>query len=272
MRNLDNRIKDAFDQVHASQEEKTQATRQVLQAMEARRTPARAVWKPVCALAACLLVVVLGLGGYRLYFTPTSVISIDINPSLEVDVNGLGRVIALHGYNEDGEEFVASLDVLHQNYQQAVDEILNSDTIVNCLNEGGFLSVSVVELSGNQGEEITQYVSDCTSGHHNVSCSTMSSYEAQEAHHVGLSYGKYEIYAQIAAYSPDFTPEEANSMTMRELRDLLASLQQANPDITPPPVDETGNGDSCGNGSGSGNGSGNGSGGSGHGHGNGNHE
>lgn len=74
---------------------------------------------------------------------------------------------------------------------------------------------------------------------------------------MGLSYGKYEIYAQIAAYDLDFTPEEANKMTMRELRDLLASLQAENPDVTPPPVDETGSG--CGNGNG-------------HGHGNGNHE
>lgn len=253
---MDNRMREAFDQVHASQELKARTRAQVLQAMEAQRKP-RAVWKPICALAACLLVVVLGLGGYHLYFTPTSVISIDINPSLEVDVNRLGRVIALHGYNEDGEEFAASLDVLHQNYQQAVDEILNSDTIVDCLNEGGFLSVSVVELGGNQGEKITQYVSGCTSGHHNVSCSTISSEEAHEAHHVGLSYGKYEIYAQIVAYNPDFTPEEANEMTMRELRDLLDSLQAENPDITPPPVDETGIG--CGNGSG-------------HGHGNGTHE
>lgn len=260
---MDNRMKEAFNQIHASQELKERTRRHVLQAMETRREPARAVWKPVLALAACLLVVVLGLGGYHFYFTPTSVISVDINPSIELDINALGRVIALHGYNDDGVEFAATLDVLHQDYQQAVDEILNSDTIVDCLNQGGFLSVSVVELSGTQGEEITQYVSDCTSGHHNVSCSTISSQEAHEAHHVGLSYGKYEIYAQIAAYNPDFTPEEANNMTMRELRDLLASLQQANPDVSPPPVDETGNGN--GTGDGCGNGSGNGSGGSGHG-------
>ena len=245
-------MKEAFDQIHASQELKECTRRQVFQAMEAQSKPARAVWKPVCALAACLLVVVLGLGGWKVYFTPTSVISIDINPSLEVDVNRLGRVIGLHGYNQDGEEFVATLDVLHQDYQTAVDEILNSNTIVDCLDRGEFLSVSVVELSGNQGEEITTYVSNCTSGHHNVSCSTISSVEAQEAHHVGLSYGKYQIYTLIAAYNPDFTPGEANEMTMRELRDLLDSLQEANPDVTPPTVDETGNG--CGNGNGHGHG------------------
>lgn len=263
MRSLDNRIQEVFDQVHADPSLKERTTRQVLHAMEARRRPARGVWKPVCALAACCLLLVLGLGGYRFYFTPTSVISIDINPSLEVDVNGLGRVIGLHGYNADGEELAASLDVLHQGYQQAVDVILNSDTIVDCLARGEFLSVSVVELSGDQGDEITQYVSACTSGHHNVSCSTISSDEAHEAHHVGLSYGKYQIYAQILAYDPSFTPEEANRMTMRELQELLASLQQANPDVTPPAVDETGNG----SGNGLGNGSGNGS----H-HGHGNHE
>ena len=41
-------------------------------------------------------------------------------------------------------------------------------------------------------------------------------------------------------------------MTMRELRDLLASLQAEYPDITPPSVDETGCG--CGNGNGYGHG------------------
>lgn len=244
-------MKEAFDQIHASQELKERTRRQVFQAMEAQREPARAVWKPICALAACLLVVVLGLGGWKVYFTPTSVISIDINPSLEVDINRLGRVIGLHGYNQDGEEFVATLDVLHQDYQTAVDEILNSDTIVDCLDRGEFLSVSVVELSGNQGEEITTYVSNCTSGHHNVSCSTISSDEAQEAHHVGLSYGKYQIYTLIAAYDPDFTPEEANEMTMRELRDMLARLQADDSQQTSPAANDT---DSSGNGHGQGNG------------------
>lgn len=259
MRSLDNRIKEAFDQVHAAPALKERTTRQVLQAMEARRRPFQTVWKPVCALAACLLLV-LGLGGYRFYFTPTSVISIDINPSLEVDVNRLGRVIGLHGYNADGEELAASLDVLYQDYQQAVDVILNSNAIVDSLTRGEFLSVSVVELSGDQGEEITQYVSNRTSGHHNVSCSTITSDEAQEAHHVGLSYGKYQVYVQISAYDPSFTPEEARTMTMRELRDLLDRLQQATPDVTPPAVDETDNGSGNGSGNGWGNGSGNGNG------------
>lgn len=268
MRNLDNPMKQAFDQIHASQELKDRTRRQVLHAMQTRRKAAPALWKPVCALAACLLLVV-GLGGYRLYFTPTSVISIDINPSLEVEVNRLGRVIGLQGYNEDGEEFVTSLDVLHQNYQQAVNEILESDTIVERLNEGEFLSVSVVELSGTQGEEITAYVSHCTSGQQNVSCATISPEQAQQAHQVGLSYGKYQIYVDIAAYDPDFTPEEASTMTMRELRDLLASLQQADPDAPDSTVGQGGNGNGYGSGNGYGNGNGAGAG-SGNGAGNGN--
>lgn len=248
---MDNRIRDAFDHVHASPDEKAHATRQVLQAMRAQRKPAQALWKPVCALCACLLLVLV-LGGWRVYFTPTSVISIDINPSLEMDVNALGRVIALHSYNEDGEALISTLDVLHQGYQQAVDQILTSDTIVDGLDRGEFLSVSVVELKGSQGEAITEYVSNCTSGRPNVSCSTLSSGEAQQAHRVGLSYGKYRVYTQIAAYDPDFTPEEASTMTMRELRDRLADLQQANPEASSPSADESG----CGPGSGWGNGNG----------------
>ena len=255
---MGNPIQESFDQVHASLELKENTRAQVLQAMERQSKPARAVWKPLCVVAACLLLV-LGLGGWKVYFTPTSVISVDINPSIELDINALGRVIDLHGYNEDGVELAASLDVLHQNYQQAVDEILNSDTILDCLDRGEFLSVSVVELSGDQGGEITAYVSQCTQGHHNMSCSTISSHEAQEAHHVGLSYGKYDIYLDIVAYDPSFTPQQANTMTIRELRDLLASLEEATPEGPSPTVDNTGNGNGNGNGNQ-------------HGHGNGNHK
>ena len=43
MRRLDNRMREAFDQDHASQELKARTRTQVLQAMEAQRKPARAV-------------------------------------------------------------------------------------------------------------------------------------------------------------------------------------------------------------------------------------
>ena len=41
----------------------------------------------VPTLACCLLVLLAGWGGHHAYFTPSAIISIDVNPSLELGVN-----------------------------------------------------------------------------------------------------------------------------------------------------------------------------------------
>lgn len=66
-------------------------------------------------MAACFVLCV-ALGGYHLYFTPTSIISMDINPSIELEINRFDKVIGVDGYNEDGENLVESLHMLNENY------------------------------------------------------------------------------------------------------------------------------------------------------------
>jgi len=92
---MDERIRDAFASIHAGEELK-ESTRAVLeQARTRRRRPARAL----AAAVACLVLLVVGIGGYQFYFTPTSVLSIDINPSLELGVNRFDKVVSVHSYN-----------------------------------------------------------------------------------------------------------------------------------------------------------------------------
>jgi len=48
-------------------------------------------------IAACLLSLVLVLSGTGIWFLPATSIGLDINPSLELTVNALDRVITLKG-------------------------------------------------------------------------------------------------------------------------------------------------------------------------------
>ena len=73
------------------------------------------------------------LGGRWLYFTPMAAISIDINPSLELSVNRFDRVIAITGFNEDGQALSDALDVKYKNYAQAVEQILHHDSVTALL-------------------------------------------------------------------------------------------------------------------------------------------
>ena len=245
--------KEALDQIHADEALK-QRTRQFVQQNMARqrRPPAmRVVRRTLYAACACLAMCLLA-AGYYLYFTPTSIISVDINPSLELSVNRFDRVIDVTGYNEDGEQLAGTLDLLYQDFTQAVTQLLDSETVQTCLARDEFLSIAVVEIDPQQGQTILQYVSSCTAQHRNAYCYSLAPEEAEHAHETGLSYGKYKAYQEILAYTDAYTPEQINAMTMRQIRELLYSLQtgQEPSAVTPSAGGGYGHGGEHGNGNG----------------------
>lgn len=247
------KVREAFDAVQAEEPLKERTTQAVIQAMHAKAEHRRRRFVPVLALAACLLLAA-GVSGHHLYFTPTTVLSIDINPSLEMDINRFDRVIALNGYNDDGVALAAALDVQNLRYDEAVDELLANATIADCLARGEELAIAVVQAQDDaaQSGAVLDYVSGCTDRHENAHCYALEAGDAQlaEAHDAGLSCGKYDVYQALLAYDPSLTVEEAQQMTMRELRDLLAQYQGQSP------PDPGANGAQQGQGYGAGNGGG----------------
>lgn len=226
------RFKDAFDAVQADDALKTLSTQAVIAAMrEERQTqrPRRLI--PIVALAVCLLAA-LGLGGHHLYFTPTTVLSIDVNPSLEMDINRFDRVTAVNGYNDDGVALAEALNVRNMAYDDAVDALMEDPTILDALARGEELSIAVVQSGDDtaQSDAVLAYVSDCMAHHENAHCYSLASDQAQltDAHDVGLSCGKYHMYQELLTYDPAITPEDVKNKTMRELRDLLAQYQGTN--------------------------------------------
>lgn len=80
---MNNRIKEAFGDVHAEESLKRGTLDAVRRLTHGYRR--RVVTRRLAPALACLMIALGGMGG--LYFTPTSVISIDVNPSLELSVN-----------------------------------------------------------------------------------------------------------------------------------------------------------------------------------------
>lgn len=174
------------------------------------------------AACACLLLALLG--GRWLYLTPTAEISIDINPSIELGVNRFDRVIAVTGFNEDGQELSRVLDVKHKNYAQAVEQIIHHDSIAALLSDGEELSITVVCPDGRQSAELLSGVEMCAAGQGNVDCYFAQPEEAAAAHEAGLSCGKYRAFLELQLLDPDITPEAVQGMTMREIRDRINRL------------------------------------------------
>ena len=129
--------------------------------------PAKRRKHPICA-AACACLLLLLLGGRRLYFTPTAEISIDINPSIELSVNRFDRVIAVDGFNQDGQDLSDALDIKHRHYLEAVEQVLHYDSIAALLSGGEVLTITVAGQDNRQSAKILSCVETCTAGQSNT--------------------------------------------------------------------------------------------------------
>ncbi len=216
------RIKETFDAIHA-EETLIENTRAFLNENTGRTKRRRSLSAArLVPAAACFLL--LTLGGYRYYFAPTSVISIDINPSLELWVNRYDKVVSVKEYNDDGNKLANSLDIRFMGYAEALDQILASDEIKGYLSQDEWLTITVVRSEEEQGERILSDIESCVEGHGNTSCHSADLHDVEAAHAEGLSYGKYCALLELQKIAPEMTAEDIYGMTMCEIENLIQDL------------------------------------------------
>lgn len=219
---MNNKLKEVFDQVQAEEKLKASTKRFVYQKTNGYTRSKAAISYRFLPVFACT--VFLLLGGYWLYFTPTSEISIDINPSVEIGINRFDQVVSVKGYNDDGAKLADLLDVKYKNYSEAVYQILENDTIATLLSNDEIMTIGVIGTDETKSSEILSDIESLTEGKKNTYCYCVHSEEVSEAHKMGLSYGKYNAFLDVQALDPTITVDEIKTMTMKEIRDLIARL------------------------------------------------
>ncbi len=217
------RIRQAFDAVHAEEKLKTDTKNYITGKTREYSPHNRTLYRRLAGFAACLLLLLFLGGGCYLYFVPTAAISIDINPSIELEINRFNKVVQVNGCNDDGKELAAELDIRFLNYSQAVEEILNNPEIVDLLSQDELLAITVVS-DQEQSEKMLSELQVYTAGNKNVYCCAANSDEVAEAHEVGLSYGKYRAYLELRGLDDNITPEQINDMSMREIWEMIRAL------------------------------------------------
>ena len=222
---MNNAFKNLFGQIRAEEGLKdhtrvflTKQTRGYTRSGTAKRR------HPAYAAVACLLLMLLGTRW--LYFTPTAEISVDINPSIELSINRLDRVIAVNSFSEEGWEILSTLDVKHKNYAEAVKQILDYEGITALLSGDEIMAITVAGSDRRQSAEILSGIETCTAGRSNTyyCCYFARSEDVAAAHETGLSCGKYRAFLELQLLDPDITPETVQGMTMREILELIESL------------------------------------------------
>lgn len=192
------------------------------------RRPARPLTRRAAiALAACLALAAVGVGGYAWAQAPCAYVAIDVNPSIELGINRLGNVASVRAYNEDGERLLQALDLDGLAYADAMAAL--EERLRGYLDDGATVEMTVVCDDERQAAELEQVGVGClgASGSGSVHCSHASSEEHHAAESAGMGLGKYRLYLELVDAGVNISPEEASAMTMRELRALLEDAGSA---------------------------------------------
>lgn len=110
--------------------------------------------KPLSAIAAILLII------FFINFTMSNityaVISLDINPSIELELNKSGEVIRVKGFNPEAEELLSSIQIKGLSYDRAIDAILNQAMLLGYTIDQHSVLIAVAPIK----EQIEGLISD----------------------------------------------------------------------------------------------------------------
>ncbi len=221
------KIISAFDAVTADEalKEKTKEYLAAKRRSAPKRRPLLS-WKNAAAFAACLLMLTVGATGVKAYYTETAYLSIDVNPSIELGINGFGIVISQTAYNEDARAVLESVNVRNKRYTKAVELLLNSGALNAYLSEDAVIDFSVV--SDDAVDVIAELDTYIGAAPYAVMYTQCSMQTRSEAHGFGMSFGKYALYQALCEYDGSITVEECREMSVGEIMRTLNAHRNGN--------------------------------------------
>lgn len=191
-------------------------------------------WRRWVAAAAVFLLAVLG-GGFYAVQTPDGVATLDANPSIELTVNKLGRVLSVRACNADAQVVLDELELRNQPLQTAADAIiaeLQADGYVSADTNSILVTVEAgkgdARLCGRLASAVEDAQSDCGLAPA-VLAQVLEPDPALEADAaaMGVSAGKAMLIRQISAQVEDLTGEALAVLPINDLNILAASNQVA---------------------------------------------
>lgn len=188
------------------------------------------------AVLAAGIFLIMAVVGYTYYYytgKPISVISIDINPSIQLELNMQARVISTTGYNADGEAALEGLDLSGMSVQEALQAMLESEGLKPYLEGDATIAfgVSIANLPENVAQqmlgEIEQQIGDVVNDAPNPDdkisfiLSEFTWDLLSKAQELDVSAGKLALAMQAMEHDPSLTLEQLLEYSVEELQLLL---------------------------------------------------
>lgn len=161
---LEHAAPDDFQGVLARISPKTQTEQTPIPFEAAARKKKRRRWAPLAAAACLALVVAAGGGGWYLQNnTVASVVSLDVNPSVTLNVNAKETVLSAVPVNEDGGDILAGMDLTGVPLDVAMNAIVGALLTQGYVDElANSILITVEDDDAGRGARLQQELTDQT--------------------------------------------------------------------------------------------------------------
>ena len=187
------------------------------------------------AVAACLAVLLLGGGGLLVQqaHAVTSVVSLDVNPSIELRVNSREKVVSCQALNQEAQAVLEDMDGGRDLKGVKADVAVNA--IVGSLVRCGYLDslssailISVEDKDQARAQRLQQELTSVAGGALGDSQAAVLSQTVQQDKELekqakanNISTGKAALIRQAMALNGSLTFEGLAKLSVEELRDLI---------------------------------------------------
>jgi hypothetical protein len=183
--------------------------------------------KKVLAFA-CTFVLVFSLAaaGYAYYMAPVNYVSLDINPSVEIALNALDRVVSVKATNADGEILIYGEHMFNSSLENAVNRLVQKAADRGYVNQDGSSVIAVTVESDN--EEKAKQLQEKGSNGVDLAMSNKNTFAAvysdcsdlalrDEAKALDISPGKYKMIMMLQTLDPNITVAQYKDAKVHEI-------------------------------------------------------
>lgn len=169
-----------------------------------------------------LILLTLQYGYYHYNKVPATYVSVDINPSVEIAVNRVDKVISATACNEDGNRVLQGLELEGMNYTNALQHMMDSEAMQQYLHNDPVVMVCISSSSGRESELMAglnglyQQVAELEK-EVQFRFNVVEWDLTDKAHEIGTTAGRLALFNEMEDASEALTMEEFLEQPISEL-------------------------------------------------------
>ena len=228
---LEKKVDDLFLKLTPDHSEQILKDIDAMQKPSGKKRSMKSLWLRVGSIAAVFVLLMVGITGYTLFGKVDSIVTLDVNPSIELRVNRYDRVLRATPLNADGEKVIGTMRLKNVDLDVAVNALIGSMMKNGYLSEiSNSILVTVDGADRTRSSALSEHLSSEIEAQLNagftgsVLSQTVQHDETlqslADAH--AITVGKAQLIQALIDRNPLYSFDALSKLTINELNVLLA--------------------------------------------------